>query len=83
MLALCLLLPPLQGDGKCTAIPQALDASSAATACASKRSCATALPAAVGGGLLWVWPDVAPTAAQDAAATGERVALQSAAVGAL
>ncbi|KAF6257312.1 hypothetical protein COO60DRAFT_1640038 [Scenedesmus sp. NREL 46B-D3] len=59
----------LCGDGKCTAIPQALDASSAATACASKRSCATALPAAVGGGLLWVWPDVAPTAAQDAAAT--------------
>jgi hypothetical protein len=69
MLLLCLLLA--QGDGKCSAIPQALDATSAATACASKRSCATALPTAVGGGLLWVWPDAAPTAAQEAAATGE------------
>ncbi|WIA30048.1 hypothetical protein OEZ86_000143 [Tetradesmus obliquus] len=58
-----------QGDGKCTAIPQALDATSAATACASKRSCATTLPTAEGAGLLWVWPDLAPTAAADAAAT--------------
>jgi pheophorbide a oxygenase len=69
------LLLMLQGDGKCTAIPQALDATSAATACASRRSCATALPTAVGAGLLWVWPDAAPTAAQDAAATGERCCL--------
>lgn len=65
-----MIVTDLQGNGQCTAIPQALDATSAATACASRRSCATSFPTAVAGGLLWVWPDEAATAAQDAAATG-------------
>ena len=36
-----------QGDGRCSDIPQALDAKANATACASQRSCATARPAKV------------------------------------
>eukprot|EP00775_Hariotina_reticulata_P004455 gene4455-4711_t len=58
-----------EGSGRCASIPQALDAASAATACNSKRSCATSFPTAVQGGLLWVWPDEAPTATEEAEAT--------------
>lgn len=55
-----------QADGSCSSIPQALDPKAAATACASSRGCATAFPTKAAGGLLWVWPDTAPTAGAEA-----------------
>ena len=55
----CVLLP--QADGKCVKVPHALSEASEATACNSSRSCVTAYPTSSKGGLLWVWPDPAPT----------------------
>ena len=36
------------GDGRCTDVPQSLDAKANAAACASQRSCATSHPTQVG-----------------------------------
>ncbi|KAF6251152.1 hypothetical protein COO60DRAFT_1705010 [Scenedesmus sp. NREL 46B-D3] len=54
--------------GSCVEIPQALDARSKQTACASRRSCAVAYPTREAHGLIWVWPSAGPAAARDAAA---------------
>ena len=56
------------GRGECTHIPQAPDAASKSTACSSSRSKIQAFPTLKAHGLLWVWPDDAPTAWDDAAA---------------
>lgn len=57
------------GDGGCRAIPQLAGLPPAASACSSKRACATAYPTRRYAGLLWVWPDAseAGCAAADAA----------------
>jgi len=54
------------GKGECTRIPQAIDAASEATACASSRSKIQAFPTAEAHGLLWVWPDDSPSAWEEA-----------------
>ncbi|CAD7702621.1 unnamed protein product [Ostreobium quekettii] len=54
------------GKGECTRIPQAVDAASEATACASSRSRVQAFPTTEAHGLLWVWPDDSPSAWEDA-----------------
>eukprot|EP00803_Ostreobium_quekettii_P009080 evm.model.scf_810.5 EVM.evm.TU.scf_810.5 scf_810:43829-47398(-) len=56
------------GHGECTHIPQATDATSEATACASSRSKVAAFPTLEAAGLLWVWPDDGPTSWVDSAA---------------
>ena len=43
------------GSGQCQSIPQSAPGTAAATATASRRSCATAFPTALSHGLLWVW----------------------------
>eukprot|EP00883_Tetradesmus_obliquus_P015685 jgi/Sobl393_1/8841/SZX73315.1 len=55
-------------SGRCTDIPQALDAKAKAVACASSRSCVTAYPTRQQYGLIWVWPSAGPAAAAQAAA---------------
>lgn len=57
------------GDGRCTRIPQSLDAKAEATACASGRSCAKSYPVREAAGLLWVWADASPGADEEAAST--------------
>eukprot|EP00884_Botryococcus_braunii_P016056 jgi/Botrbrau1/3133/Bobra.0070s0105.1 len=58
------------GEGKCTDIPQANDPRAAEAALRSPRACATPFPVKVGSeGLLWVWPQAGPKAAQQAAET--------------
>lgn len=37
-----------QGDGKCTRVPQAMDARAQEAACSSSRSCAATYPTQVG-----------------------------------
>ncbi|CAD7698672.1 unnamed protein product, partial [Ostreobium quekettii] len=54
------------GKGECTRIPQAVDAASEATACASSRSSVQAFPTLEAHGLLWVWPDDGPSAWEEA-----------------
>ncbi|CAD7695262.1 unnamed protein product, partial [Ostreobium quekettii] len=54
--------------GECTHIPQAVNAASEATACASTRSKIAAFPTLEAHGLLWVWPDDSPTSWIDSAA---------------
>ncbi|KAL4418948.1 hypothetical protein ABPG77_001770 [Micractinium sp. CCAP 211/92] len=54
------------GDGRCASVPQVADA---ARTCASRRACAAAFPTAEAHGLVFVWPDATPGAAQQAAAT--------------
>lgn len=62
--------------GKCVDIPQiANDATAHATACASARTCLAAYPVLARGGLLWVWPDASPGAAEAAAAAAEDLPL--------
>lgn len=56
------------GRGECTHIPQAVDATSEATACSSSRSKVQAFPTLEAHGLLWVWPDDGETAWEDSAA---------------
>jgi phenylpropionate dioxygenase-like ring-hydroxylating dioxygenase large terminal subunit len=58
----------MQGDGSCTSIPQATSAAAEANACGNRRSCVTAFPATVRGGLLWAWPDTSPARWVEAAA---------------
>ncbi|KAF6253987.1 hypothetical protein COO60DRAFT_1703552 [Scenedesmus sp. NREL 46B-D3] len=53
-------------SGKCTEIPQAIDAKAKAVACSSSRSCVTAYPTQERFGLIWVWPSAAPAAARQA-----------------
>ncbi|CAD7701387.1 unnamed protein product [Ostreobium quekettii] len=55
------------GRGECTHIPQATDATSEATACASSRSKIVAFPTLEAHSFLWVWPDESPTSWVDAA----------------
>ncbi|KIY99872.1 Rieske (2Fe-2S) domain protein [Monoraphidium neglectum] len=57
------------GAGRCTRIPQSLDAKAEATACASGRSCVTAYPLKEYAGVIWVWGDASPGAAAEAEAT--------------
>jgi nitrite reductase/ring-hydroxylating ferredoxin subunit len=54
------------GAGRCTRIPQSLDAKAEATACASGRSCVTAYPLKEYAGVIWVWGDASPGAAAEA-----------------
>lgn len=51
-----------------TLLSQAESEAAAKAACSSKRACATSYPTRAAYGLLWVWPDEAPTAEADAAA---------------
>lgn len=43
------------GDGRCTRIPQSVDAKAEATACASSRSCVKSYPVREEAGILFVW----------------------------
>ncbi|KAL4448192.1 hypothetical protein ABPG75_005411 [Micractinium tetrahymenae] len=54
------------GRGRCTSVPQVVDATHT---CASRRACAAAFPTAEAHGLIFVWPDASPGAAAQAAAT--------------
>ncbi|CAL8461939.1 g1470 [Coccomyxa elongata] len=56
------------GEGKCTAIPQSLDAKANAAACSNPRSCAKARPTKVVQNMIFVWGGSGPNAAADAAA---------------
>ncbi|GMH40268.1 hypothetical protein BSKO_08172 [Bryopsis sp. KO-2023] len=56
-------------NGKCVAIPQADDDKARIVACSSLRSRVQKYPCKAYGSLLWVWPDDAPAAIIDAAAT--------------
>ncbi|EIE20742.1 hypothetical protein COCSUDRAFT_67210 [Coccomyxa subellipsoidea C-169] len=49
------------GQGQCTRIPQAEDAS----ACCSSSACVEAFPVQLRAGAVWVWPDSSPSAARD------------------
>eukprot|EP00803_Ostreobium_quekettii_P005127 evm.model.scf_3447.1 EVM.evm.TU.scf_3447.1 scf_3447:2323-7983(-) len=62
------------GHGECTHIPQATGTTSEAIACSSSRSKVTAFPTLEAHGLLWVWPDDAPTSWVDSVATEPPVA---------
>lgn len=55
-------------SGSCTNIPQIGDPAAAATATSSRRSCVATHPCQVTAGLLWVWGDASPAAAQESAA---------------
>ena len=44
-------------DGKCVDIPMSIDENANATACNSKKSCASEYPCKVHAGVLWVWPE--------------------------
>lgn len=56
------------GDGKCTDIPQSLDAKANAAACSNPRSCATSHPTQVLQGKVWVFGEGGPRAFIDSAA---------------
>jgi nitrite reductase/ring-hydroxylating ferredoxin subunit len=49
---------------------QAMDARNEAAACGNRRACAAVFPTAEAAGLVWVWPESAPGAAEAAAAAG-------------
>eukprot|EP00210_Caulerpa_lentillifera_P000365 g358.t1 len=53
-------------DGKCVKIPHAEDEKAHEVACNSSRSAVHTYPVKSRAGLLWVWPDDAPTAFEDA-----------------
>uniref|UniRef100_A0A383VN49 Rieske domain-containing protein n=1 Tax=Tetradesmus obliquus TaxID=3088 RepID=A0A383VN49_TETOB len=55
-------------SGRCTEIPQAIDAKAKAVACSSSRSCVTRYPTRTEAGLIWVWPTPGPEAESAAAA---------------
>lgn len=44
-------------DGKCVDIPMSIDENANATACNSKKSCASEYPCKLHAGVLWVWPE--------------------------
>ncbi|BDA41303.1 Protein TIC 55, chloroplastic [Coccomyxa sp. Obi] len=56
------------GDGKCTDIPQSLDAKANAAACSNLRSCAVSHPTQVLQGKVWVFGEGGPRALIDSAA---------------
>ncbi|CAL8461986.1 g1517 [Coccomyxa elongata] len=56
------------GDGKCTDIPQSLDAKANAAAYTNPRSCAVSHPTKVLQGRVWVWGEGGPRAFIDSAA---------------
>ncbi|GLC67059.1 hypothetical protein PLESTF_000510600 [Pleodorina starrii] len=57
------------GSGAPRSIPQSTGRDAEAAACRNRRACATAYPTRVEAGMLWVWPDDSPDAAETAAAT--------------
>ncbi|EIE25057.1 hypothetical protein COCSUDRAFT_65076 [Coccomyxa subellipsoidea C-169] len=56
------------GEGKCTDIPQSLDAKANASACANPRSCAISHPTQVLQGKVWVYGEGGPRTFIDSAA---------------
>ncbi|KAK9867348.1 hypothetical protein WJX84_010011 [Apatococcus fuscideae] len=55
------------GQGKCTAIPQAADAAAEQKMCKQEESCVKKFPVKESIGLLWVWPESGPMASLEAA----------------
>ncbi|GLC39854.1 hypothetical protein PLESTB_001291900 [Pleodorina starrii] len=57
------------GSGAARSIPQSTGRDAEAAACRNRRACATTYPTRVEAGMLWVWPDDSPDAAETSAAT--------------